>query len=111
MADVRVSSEAVDTASSRVSAMVEEFTSRHALCDQTVAGLVSGPWTGAAATTFHEGWRTWSEGAAKVGEALAGIATLLAEAAAEYAETEGRVTRVSQSSSLVSAPATTGAGS
>ncbi|RKR73935.1 WXG100 family type VII secretion target [Frondihabitans australicus] len=90
--------------------MVEEFTQRHSLCDQTVSALVSGPWTGQASVTFHEGWAEWSEGAAKVSEALHGIATLLAEASAQYAETEGRVTRVSQSSRVVSATPVAGAG-
>jgi WXG100 family type VII secretion target len=111
--DVRVSSEAVAQASSQVAAMVEEFTSRRALCDQTVSALVSGPWTGGASSTFHTGWTEWSQGAAKVNGALHGIATLLAEAAAEYAETEGHVTSVSQSSSVVAdipAPGSGGAG-
>ncbi|AMM21511.1 hypothetical protein AX769_16905 [Frondihabitans sp. PAMC 28766] len=103
MVDVRVSSEAVEQASSRVAAMVEEFAGRRALCEQTVTGLVSGPWTGAASTTFHEGWGEWAQGAAEVSEALSGIAALLAEASVQYAETEGHVTSASQSSAVVSA--------
>lgn len=113
MVDVRVSSEAVDEAAAQVSAMVAEFAQRRALCDQTVAALVGGPWTGEASTTFHTGWTEWSAGAAKVSDALHGISTLLAEAASQYAETEGRVTRVSQSSSVVAdvpAPGSGGSG-
>lgn len=110
MVDVRVSSEAVDEAAAQVDAMVAEFTQRRALCDQTVAALVSGPWTGQASTTFHAGWAQWSAGAVTVSDALHGISTLLAEAAAEYAETEGRVTQVSQSSSVVADIPAPGAG-
>lgn len=101
MVDVRVSSEAVEEASSRVATMVEEFAARRALCTQTVSALVSGPWTGEAASTFHAGWAEWADGALKVSEALSGISTLLAEAATQYAETEGRVATVSRSSSVV----------
>ncbi len=110
MANVTVSSEAVREASSRVSAMVEEFSARHAQADQTVQALVSSSWTGEASTVFHTGWTDWSTGAAKVADALGGIATLLAEAAVEYAETEASVTRVSVSSTVISStPASGGA--
>jgi WXG100 family type VII secretion target len=109
--DVRVSSEAVEQASTSVATMVEEFASRRALCNQTVAALISGPWTGEASSTFHSGWTEWADGAAKVSEALSGISTLLAEASAQYAETEGRVTSVSQSSSVTATIPTPGAAS
>ena len=101
MADIRVSSEAVHEASSRVADMVAEFDARHTTATNTVSALMSGPWEGPAATAFQTGWVEWSDGAAKVSRALDGIARLLAEASVQYATTEAGVTRESTSSSVV----------
>lgn len=39
-----------------------------------VAALLDGGWTGAAASSFAQGWSDWADGAADVGSALDDIA-------------------------------------
>ncbi|MEO6116200.1 MAG: WXG100 family type VII secretion target [Pseudolysinimonas sp.] len=100
MGELRVASEAVRGAGSRAQALMQEFVEALNGCDQVASGLLSESWSGPASAMFASGWAEWHRGAAEVHTALAGIARLLDESAAQYESTEATVTQVSTSSSV-----------
>ncbi|NYE94487.1 WXG100 family type VII secretion target [Psychromicrobium silvestre] len=103
MSEFQVASEAIRGAGSGTGSLVAEFEARLTQCNQVASALVGGSWSGPASEAFGTGWAEWSQGAAEVHQALAGIARLLGEAAITYETTESTVTNASASSSVVSA--------
>jgi WXG100 family type VII secretion target len=101
MSELRVGTESVRDAGARAHSLVSEFADALSQCNATAAALVNGSWTGPASSQFASGWAEWLRGAQEVHDALAGIATLLAESATQYESTESSVTQVSSESSVV----------
>lgn len=100
MSETRVSTAAVDAASSRVASETAAFETRLAACRSLVESTIGADWAGSAADAFGSSWLEWLEGAASIQDALSGMSRLLAEAAAQYESAEGVVTRASDESSV-----------
>lgn len=105
MSETRVSTEAVEAASSRVADEVAAFEARVAACRSLVESTIGADWAGTAADAFAASWLDWLAGAATIQDALGGMSRLLAESAEQYATTEAGVTKASSDSSIsVTAP-------
>jgi WXG100 family type VII secretion target len=100
MSETRVSTAAVDAASSRIASETAAFETRLAACRSLVESTIGADWAGSAADAFGSSWLEWLQGAASIQDALSGISRLLTEAAAQYESAEGVVTRASDESSV-----------
>ncbi|AMM19526.1 hypothetical protein AX769_04445 [Frondihabitans sp. PAMC 28766] len=99
MADIVVSSEAVEQASARLSERIVDFEGRVNALNSFAVSVIGSEWSGSAADDFSSDFVQWVQGAHEVHDALARIASLLASPAETYATTEQGVTAASQSSS------------
>ena len=100
MADIVVSSEAVEQASARLSERVVDFEGRVNALNSFAVSVIGSEWSGSAADAFSTDFVQWVQGAHEVHQALARIASLLASSAETYATTEQGVTAASQGSSV-----------
>ncbi|MFW8744983.1 WXG100 family type VII secretion target [Mesorhizobium japonicum] len=108
MSEMQVATGAVRDAGVRARALSDEFAQALHECDAIAASVVAGSWTGPASAMFHTGWEAWHRGALEVHDALASIALLLQESAAQYESTEATVTHVSRESSVTVAATVAG---
>jgi WXG100 family type VII secretion target len=84
----------------RADALMNELVEGLAECDRIATGVLGQSWSGPASAMFASGWTEWHRGASEVQAALAGIAALLGESAAQYEQTESAVTSVSEQSAV-----------
>lgn len=96
MADFTVASEAVAGTAQRMDGFRQEFESGAQTAQQVVYGVCSASWTGQAADDFARLWQSWSADALVVHGALEQMARVLADTAAEYAQTEAHITSMSE---------------
>lgn len=80
----------------------QEFEAGAQAAQQVVYGVCSVSWNGRAADDFARLWQSWNADALIVHGALEQMARVLADTAAEYAQTEATVTAMSKNALPVS---------
>ncbi len=91
MAGIKVTPEQLQTLSGNVSRGSADIDATLASLRSQIAPLVGGDWAGQASAQFNALWEQWQTNARGLNEALQGIAALLGQAGASYAQAEQQI--------------------
>ena len=93
MADIKVTSEQLQSVSSQLKSGSEDVAQQLHSMESKVKALVDADWKGGASDSFRDMWDKWHKGANDVKSALEGISQLMARAAQTYEDTEAQLAK------------------
>jgi WXG100 family type VII secretion target len=91
MSYLKVTAEELHAVSGQLQTAAANIADENGRAMGQVNALVGAGWEGAASSQFNTLFTQWKQGADQVQQALAGISSLLANAATQYQETEDAV--------------------
>ncbi|WP_437582896.1 WXG100 family type VII secretion target [Paramicrobacterium sp. CJ85] len=91
MADIRVTSDSLQSVASQLSNGSQSIESQLQNLKGLVDSLVGGDWDGSASLSFSELYQQWDQSAIQLKESLQGISDLLAQAGFSYEDSEQQI--------------------